>query len=59
MAIDDYLYNCEDHSIPLLKVKGDSHMEHSPYHGVNHFLKKHKGEYRVIDIAYRVFLEKL
>jgi len=59
MAIDDYLYNCEDYSIPLLKVKGDQHLEHSPYHGVNHFLKKHKGEYRVIDIAYRVFLEKL
>jgi len=59
MAIDDYLYNCEDHSIPLLKVKGDQHMEHSPYHGINHFLKKYKGEYRVIDIAYRVFLEKL
>lgn len=59
MAIDDYMYNTEDHSIPLLKIKGDRHIEHSPFHGVNHFLKKHEGEYRIIDIAYRVFLEKL
>ena len=59
MAIDDYTYNTKDNSIPLLKVKGDLYLEHSPYHGVNHFLKKHEGEYRVIDIAYRIFLEKL
>ena len=59
MAIDDYMYNTEDHSIPLLKIKGDQYIEHSPFHGVNHFLKKHEGEYRVIYIGYRVFLEKL
>lgn len=59
MAIDDYTYNTQDDSIPLLKIKGDQYLEHSPYHGVNHFLKKHEGEYRIIDIAYRVFLEKL
>jgi predicted O-methyltransferase YrrM len=59
MAIDDYTYNCQDDSIPLLKVKSDQHIEHSPFHGVNHFLKKHEGEYRVISIGYRVFLEKL
>ena len=59
MVIDDYLYNRIDYSIPLLKIKGDQNIEHSPFHGVNHFLKKHKGEYRIIDIAWRVFLEKL
>ena len=59
MAIDDYLYNCQDDSIHLLKIKGGQYLEHSPFHGVNQFLKKHEGEYRVIDIAYRVFLEKL
>ena len=59
MAIDDYTYNCQDDSILLLKIRGGQYLEHSPYHGVNHFLKKHKGEYRVIDIGYRVFLEKL
>ena len=59
MAIDDDLYNTVDNSIPLLKIKGDQHLEHSPFHGINHFLKKHEGEYRVIDIAWRVFLEKL
>jgi predicted O-methyltransferase YrrM len=59
MAIDDYTYNCQDDSIPLLKVKGDQHIEHSPFYGVNHFLKKHEGEYRIINIAWRVFLEKL
>jgi predicted O-methyltransferase YrrM len=59
MVIDDYLYNHEDHSIPLLHVKGNQYLEYSPYYGVNHFLKKHEGEYRVISIGYRVFLEKL
>jgi predicted O-methyltransferase YrrM len=59
MAIDDYLYNTQDNSIPLLKIKGGQHIEHTPFHGINHFLKKHEGEYRVIDIAWRVFLEKL
>jgi predicted O-methyltransferase YrrM len=59
MAIDDYTYNCQDDSIPLLKIKGGQYLEHTPFHGVNHFLKKHEGEYRVIDIGYRVFLEKL
>lgn len=59
MAIDDYTYNCQDHFIPLLKIKGNQYLEHSPYHGVNHFLKKHEGKYRIIDIGYRVFLKKL
>jgi hypothetical protein len=59
MAMDDYTYNCQDYSIPLLKVKDYQHIEHSPYHGINHFLKKHESEYRVISIGYRVFLEKL
>jgi predicted O-methyltransferase YrrM len=59
MAMDDYTYNCHDDSIPLLKVKGDQHIEHIPFHGINHFLKKHEGEYRIIRIDYRVFLEKL
>jgi glycosyltransferase involved in cell wall biosynthesis/predicted O-methyltransferase YrrM/tetratricopeptide (TPR) repeat protein len=59
MAIDDYIYNCQDDSIPLLKIKGGQYLEHTPFHGVNQFLKKHEGEYRVIDIGYRVFLEKL
>jgi predicted O-methyltransferase YrrM len=59
MAMDDYTYNCQDNSIPLLKVKGNQHVEHIPFHGINHFLKKHEGEYRIIDISYRVFLEKV
>jgi predicted O-methyltransferase YrrM len=59
IAIDDYMYNYTDNSIPILKIKGDECLEHSPHQGVDNFLKKHTGEYQIIDISYRVFLEKL
>jgi hypothetical protein len=53
IAIDNYNYI--DNSIPLLNIKNDS----SKYHEIDNFLKKYIKEYRIIDISYRVFLEKL
>jgi predicted O-methyltransferase YrrM len=49
MAIDDYLYNYEPNS---------SNFE-SPHEGVNRFLKKYEGKYKILHKDYRVFLEKL
>jgi hypothetical protein len=49
MAIDDYLYNYEPNS---------SNFE-SPHEGVNRFLKKYEGKYKILHMEYRVFLEKL
>ena len=46
IAIDDYLYNIGD-------------TVNSPFEGVNHFLKKYEGEYKLLHKGYRVFLEKL
>jgi predicted O-methyltransferase YrrM/tetratricopeptide (TPR) repeat protein len=48
LAIDDYLYKSDE---------GD--VLQSPYEGVNHFLKLFEGRYKVLDIGYRVFLEKI
>jgi predicted O-methyltransferase YrrM len=48
LAIDDYLYKSDE---------GD--VLQSPYEGVNHFLKLFEGIYKVLDIGYRVFLEKI
>jgi predicted O-methyltransferase YrrM len=59
MIIDDYLYNIEDEDIPLLKIKNKDILEHSPYKGINKFLEKYKDEYKVLNISYRVFLEKI
>jgi len=47
LAIDDYLYNTE----------GD--VVDSPFEGVNHFLKKHKHEIKILHKGYRVFLQKV
>jgi len=49
MAIDDYLYNYEPNS---------SNFE-SPHEGVNRFIKKYEGKYKILHKDYRVFLEKL
>ena len=47
LAIDDYTYNTH------------KPMTDSPFEGVNHFLKKHQHELRVLHKGYRVFVEKL
>ena len=47
LAIDDYLYNSEDVVI------------NSPFEGVNHFLKKHDKEIKILHKGYRVFLQKI
>jgi hypothetical protein len=46
LAIDDYLYNQED-------------IVNSPFEGINHFLKKYEGKYKLLHKGYRVFLQKL
>lgn len=48
IAIDDYTYNTDNQNILL-----------SPYEGVNHFLKVFKGKYKILEIGYRIFLEKV
>lgn len=48
LLIDDYTY---------LKEKNE--VLNSPYEGVNHFLNKYKDQYKLLDIGYRVFLQKL
>ena len=47
LAIDDYLYNTEGHVID------------SPFEGINHFLKKHSHEIKILHKDYRVFLVKI
>jgi hypothetical protein len=47
MVIDDYLYK-----------KNDDNILNSPFESVNHFLKIYNGKYNILDINYRVFLEK-
>jgi len=47
LAVDDYLYNRET---ALLD---------SPFEGVNHFLKKHNKEMKILHKGYRVFLVKI
>jgi predicted O-methyltransferase YrrM len=49
MAIDDYLYNYEPNNCNF----------ESPHEGVNRFLKKYEGKYKILHMEYRVFLEKL
>ena len=49
MAIDDYLYNYEPNN---------GNFE-SPHEGINRFLKKYEGKYKILHTGYRVFLEKL
>jgi len=48
LAIDDYVYK-----------KDDKNILNSPYNAVNHFLKLYKGQYNILSISYRVFLEKI
>jgi predicted O-methyltransferase YrrM/tetratricopeptide (TPR) repeat protein len=48
MAIDDYLYSCENNlGINVLDY---------PYHAVNHFLESHKNEFTILEKGYRVFI---
>ena len=47
LAIDDYLY------------KKDDNILDSPYEAVNHFLQLFYGKYKILNINYRVFLEKI
>jgi hypothetical protein len=47
IAIDDYLYNKEGAVVD------------SPFEGVNHFLKKHGNEIKILHKGYRVFLQKV
>jgi predicted O-methyltransferase YrrM len=46
LAIDDYLYN-------------QGGLIDSPFEGVNHFLKKHQHEIKLLHKGYRVFLVKI
>jgi predicted O-methyltransferase YrrM len=48
LAIDDYLYKNDETNIL-----------NSPYEAVNHFLKIFNGKYKMLDVGYRVFLEKI
>jgi predicted O-methyltransferase YrrM len=59
MAIDDYTYNLTDQYIPILKIKDDNQLHHTPYYGINEFLSKHKNEYRLIHSSYRIFIQKI
>ena len=47
IVIDDYLY------------KKDENILNSPFEAVNHFLKAFKEQYKVLNIGYRIFLEKI
>ena len=47
LAIDNYLYNTEGAFLD------------SPFEGVNHFLKKHGEEIKILHKGYRVFLQKI
>jgi hypothetical protein len=47
LAIDDYLYNKEASVVD------------SPFEGVNHFLKKHYKDIKILHKGYRVFLQKI
>ena len=47
LAIDDYLYNNEGQVVD------------SPFEGINHFLKKHSHEIKILHKGYRVFLQKI
>ena len=60
LIIDDYMYNLEDGSIPILNIKGDIDLvNHCPHQGINKFLERHKEDYKILNMSYRVFLEKL
>ena len=47
IVIDDYLY------------KKDENILNSPFEAVNHFLKAFKEQYKLLNIGYRIFLEKI
>jgi len=47
IVIDDYLY------------KKDDNILDSPFEAVNHFLKVFEGYYKILNISYRIFLEKI
>ncbi len=51
MAVDDYMYHWD-------RVEAGEVLEY-PLRGVDWFLEKRKGEYRVLEKGYRVFLEKI
>ena len=60
MIIDDYLYNTGEESIPILNIKEDKNIIYnSPHEGINKFLEKYKNEYQILNISYRVFLQKI
>jgi hypothetical protein len=47
IIVIDYLY------------KKDENVLHSPFEAVNHFLKAFEGNYKILHISYRIFLEKI
>jgi hypothetical protein len=47
LIIDDYVYNSEQNIV------------NSQFEGINHFLKKHQNEIKILHKEYRVFLQKL
>jgi predicted O-methyltransferase YrrM len=48
LAIDDYTYK-----------KHDENLLNSPYYAVNHFFKIYEKQYKILNISYRVFIEKI
>ena len=50
LAIDDYLYHCD-------RVAKEPY--EYPFEGVTHFLRLVKTEYNILEMSYRVFIEKL
>jgi glycosyltransferase involved in cell wall biosynthesis/predicted O-methyltransferase YrrM len=53
MAIDDYYFNYDG------ELNDAKLMQNRLYESVNNFMEKYKGQYTILHIGYRVFLEKL
>jgi glycosyltransferase involved in cell wall biosynthesis/tetratricopeptide (TPR) repeat protein len=55
MVVDDYLYQAEVVYSP--KKTEDKPLDY-PKKGIDHFLSKYEGQYRVLDVGYKICLEK-
>lgn len=49
LGIDDYLW----------KPENNANMLNMPYYAVEHFMERYKGKYSILDMGYRVFLQKM
>lgn len=50
MIFDDYLWCVHEKDVDVLNI---------PFYAIKHFLKTYAGEYKLLSIGYRVFIEKL